>query len=202
MSAVRVVLATGSVHRQHLLRKAGVVFETVVQPVDEETVREALQAEGATAEDCAVALAELKAQRIAQLVADERTIVLGFDQILDCDGVWLGKAPDIDTARRHLLLLRGRRHRLATAVVAFRSGVRIWHHVASPSLWMRAFSDDALERYLEACGEAVLGTVGAYELEGLGAQLMEKVDGDVFTVLGVPLLPLLRFLREQGALVR
>jgi septum formation protein len=197
MSDLRLILASGSPHRHRLLRAAGLGFDVLTQPVDEESVREALQAEGATAEDAATALAELKAQRVAHLVPDNRTIVLGFDQILECEGRWFGKPSGRDEARRHLTNLRGRRHGLATAAVAFRGGARVWHHVATPSLWMRAVSDQELDLYLDACGDAVTGTVGAYELEGRGAQLMARVDGDFFTILGVPLFPVLQFLRDQ-----
>jgi septum formation protein len=194
------VLATGSVYRHQLLRNAGVAFDVAPQPLDEETIREALHAAATTCEDAAVTLAELKAQRAAQRVDDPDTIVLGFDQILEVDGLWLGKPDTVEEARRHLLRLRGRVHRLPTAVVAFRNHARIWHHVATPSLWMREFSEPFLEGYLEACGTAVLQTVGAYEIEGRGAQLMARIEGDVFTILGVPLLPLLAFLRDQGTI--
>ena len=197
---MRIVLASGSPWRARLLQQAGVPFEVLTQPVDEESVRESLHAEGVSAEDAATALAELKAQRVAMLLPGDDTIVLGCDQILDLDGGWLGKPADLAGARDHLLRLRGRMHRLPTAVVAFRGGSRIWHHVAAPRLWVRVFSDAFLDAYLDGIGEVATRTVGAYEYEGRGAQLMERVEGDYFTILGLPLLPLLRFLRDQGAL--
>lgn len=197
---MNVVLASGSPWRANLLRQAGVAFEVLALPVDEESVRQSLQGEGVSAEDAAVALAELKAQRVAMQLAGDDTIVLGCDQILDLDGEWLGKPHDPAEARRHLQRLRGRPHRLPTGIVAFRGGSRVWHHVAVPRLWMRDFSDAFLDGYLGKVGEVATQTVGAYEYEGRGAQLMARVEGDYFTILGLPLLPLLQFLREQGAL--
>lgn len=197
---MNVVLASASPWRANLLRQAGVAFEVLALPVDEESVRQSLQGEGVSAEDAAVALAGLKAQRVAMQLAGDGTIVLGCDQILDLDGLWLGKPRDPAEARRHLQRLRGRLHRLPTGIVAFRGGSRVWHHVAAPRLWMRNFSDDFLEGYLGEVGEVATQTVGAYEYEGRGAQLMARVEGDYFTILGLPLLPLLQFLRDQGAL--
>ena len=197
---MRIVLASGSPWRARLLQQAGVPFEVLTQPVDEESVRESLHAERVSAEDAATALAELKAQRVAMLLPGDETIVLGCDQILDLDGAWLGKPADLAGARDHLLRQRGKMHRLPTAVVACRGGSRIWHHVAAPRLWGRGFSDAFLDAYLDGIGEVATRTVGAYEYEGTGAQLMARVEGDYFTILGLPLLPLLQFLRDQGAL--
>jgi septum formation protein len=197
---MRLVLASASAYRARLLRAAGVDLEVLTRPVDEAAVREALAAEGAAAEDAAVALAELKARRGAELVPGSDTIVLGCDQILDLDGEWLAKPGSPAEARARLLRLRGRMHRLVTAAVALRDGAHIWHHVAAPRLWVRPFGDAFLDAYLAAAGDALVETVGAYAYEGLGAQLMERVEGDYFTILGLPLLPVLRLLREQGAL--
>jgi septum formation protein len=194
-----VVLASRSAARAGLLRAAGVDFAQVDAPVDEAAVREGLAAEGVRAEDAATVLAELKAQRGADQVGPG-AIVLGGDQILELDGRWLEKPADRAAARAQLLALRGRRHRLVSSVVAFRGGGRVWHHVAAASVRVRPFGDAFLEAYFDAAGDDVLGSVGVYHLEGLGAQLMDRVEGDFFTVLGLPLLPLLQFLREQGVL--
>jgi septum formation protein len=198
--APRVVLASASLTRVHLLRAAGVPFEQRPVAVDESSLKEALRAEGISPGDAAVALAELKAQRVASQLPD--AIVLGADQILICDDRWFDKPPDRAEARAQLSALAGRWHELATAVVAFRGGARVWHHLAVPRLWLRDCSPEFLEAYLDALGEAALSSVGGYQIESLGAQLLARIQGDHFAVLGLPLLPLLEFLREQGVLLR
>jgi septum formation protein len=196
-----VVLASASVSRARLLRAAGLVFEQRPASVDEEAVRAALQAEGLAAADAATALAELKAERVASQVAPE-AIVLGADQILSCEGRWFAKPADLSEARAQLEQLAGRRHELATAVVGFRGGARIWHQVAIARLWLRPCSGAFLDAYLEAVGDAALASVGAYQIEGPGAQLFAKIEGDPFAIQGLPLLEVLEFLRDQGVLVR
>jgi septum formation protein len=128
--------------------------------------------------------------------------VLGADQILTCEGRWLGKPGDRAEARAQLSALAGNWHELATAVVAFRGGARVWHHLAVPRLWLRECSPEFLDAYLDTLGEAAFTSVGAYQIEGLGAQLFARIEGDHFAVLGLPLLQLLEFLREQGVLLR
>lgn len=194
-----VVLASRSAARASLLRGAGVEFAQAEAVVDEAGVREALRAEEVSAEDAAVVLAELKAELVSGR-AGPGTVVIGGDQILDLEGEWLEKPGDRAAARAQLLKLRGRRHRLVSAAVAFRNGARVWHHVQAAEVWVRPFGEAFLDAYLDEAGDAVLGSVGAYHLEGLGAQLMSRVEGDFFTVLGMPLLPLLQFLRDQGVL--
>jgi septum formation protein len=194
-----VILASGSAARASLLGAAGVPFTAVPAPVDEAALRDALRAEGVATADAAVALAELKAHHVAARMAAD-AIVLGADQVLEIDGEWLEKPTGRAAAAAQLRSLRDRSHRLVSAVVAFRGGARVWHDVDSAALTVRPFSDRFLERYLDAAGDAVLGCVGAYQLEGLGAQLMARVDGAHATVLGLPLLPLLQFLRDQGVL--
>lgn len=196
----RVVLASASPTRAHLLQAAGVPFEQRPAAVDEAALKEALRAEGVTAGDAAVALAELKAQRVASQMPD--AIVLGADQILTCGDRWFDKPQDRADARAQLSALAGRWHELATAVVALRGGARVWHHLAVPRLWLRACSPEFLDAYLDAAGEAALASVGAYQIEGIGGQLFARIEGDHFAVLGLPLLPLLEFLRAQGVLLR
>jgi septum formation protein len=195
-----VVLASASPTRADLLRAAGVPFEQRPAAIDEASLKEALQAEGLTPGDAAVALAELKAERVASRMPD--AIVLGADQILTCEGRWFDKPQSRADARAQLSALAGRPHELATAVVAFRSGARVWHHLAVPRLWLRACSTEFLDAYLDTVGEAAFTSVGAYQIEGVGAQLFARIEGDHFAVLGLPLLPLLEFLREQGVLLR
>ena len=148
------------------------------------------------AEAAARAVAELKARHISKLAPDR--LVIGADQLLECDGVWLDKARDENDAAQQLRLLRGKDHRLVTAVCVMQNEACLWSFVGAPRLRMRAFSDAFIETYLQAAGDEAFGCVGAYRLEGLGAQLFAEIEGDYFTILGLPLLPLLEFLRSRG----
>ena len=191
------VLASQSAARAALLRAAGLRFEARPARIDEEAVKASARAEGVPAEDAALLLAELKAARIRQ----PGVVVIGADQLLVCEGQWFSKPRDPDDARRQLGELRGRTHTLVTVVTCLRDGVPLWRHVAQPRLRMRAFSDAFLDAYLAAEGEAVTAIVGAYRLEGPGVHLFETVEGEHAAILGLPLLPLLGFLRQHGALL-
>ena len=191
------ILASQSAARAALLRAAGLRFEARPARVDEAAVKQACRAEGATAAEAALTLAVLKAQRIR----DPEALVIGADQILTCGDAWFDKPGSTDGARAQLQALRSRPHRLHTAVACLRDGREVWRHVAEPRLRMRRFSDAFLEEYLAAEGDAVLGCVGAYRLEGLGVHLFEVVEGEHAAVLGLPLLPLLGFLRQHGVLL-
>lgn len=193
-----VVLASGSRTRAEMLERAGVRVTLAPAAVDEEEIKLAARAEGAPVEDVAEALAELKAQRVTR--KHPGALVIGADQMLECDGRWFDKPADRDAARVQLQDLRGKTHRLVSCAVVIRDGERLWHHVDRARLTMRPFSDAFLDSYLNAAGDDVLGSVGAYHLEGLGAQLFHRVDGDFFTILGLPLLPLLGFLRVHGVI--
>lgn len=196
------ILASGSAARAKMLREAGVALEIVKPSVDEDEIKASYRAEGADVTDTAAALAEMKAlsvSRRAMKTAPGR-YVLGSDQMLECEGLWFDKPADLAAARGQLSALRGRTHHLVSAAVLAKDGVRIWHHVDRAELVMRDFSDAFLDDYLSKVGADVLGTVGAYHLEGLGAQLMSRVHGDFFTVLGLPLLPVLAILRSHGML--
>ncbi len=195
-----VILASASTARAALLTAAGVRIEQRPAAVDEATVRDALKAEGASAQDAATTLAELKAKQIATQVSPA-AIVLGADQILTCAGRWFEKPPNRAAARAQLLDLAGREHELATAVVAFRAGARMWHQVATPHLWLRPCSPEFVDLYLDALGEAAYSSVGAYQIEGLGVQLLARIEGDHFAIQGLPLLEVLEFLRMQGVLL-
>ncbi len=196
--APAVVLASQSPARRRLLAAAGVVFQADSPRVDEEEVKRSLRAAGAKPEQAAEQLAELKALKVSQ--RHPGALVIGADQLLVCDGAWFDKPADRAAALAQLEALQGRTHRLVTALVVARDGQRLWHHQEAPRITLRQLERAQLERYLEAAGEAVLSSVGAYHLEGLGAQLMLKVEGDHFTVQGLPLLPLLEFLRRNKAL--
>ncbi len=192
----RLVLASQSAARAALMQAAGLRFVARPARVDEAAVKEACRAEGLDASETALALAELKASR----VRDPSALVIGADQLLVCEGAWFDKPADLSAARTHLQALRGRRHTLVTAVVCQRGGQTVWHHVAVPALTMRPFSDAALDAYLDAEGGALLHCVGAYRLEGLGIHLFDRIEGEHAAILGLPMLPLLGFLRQHGVL--
>ena len=192
-----IVLASKSAARRKVLEGARVPFEVAVAGVDEEAVKAALLAEGRGPRAIADALAELKAVKISSRRPE---LVVGADQTLEFEGQLYDKAESLQAARERLKMLRGKPHRLHAAVVVARDGVPIWREVAQATLTMRDFSDDFLEAYLAAEGEDALGSVGCYRLEDRGAQLFSRIDGDYFAILGLPLLGLLDFLRQQGAL--
>jgi septum formation protein len=196
--APSLVLASASTARARLLAEAGLAVRCQAAAVDEEGMKAALKAEGATPAQVAETLAELKAQRVASKYPG--ALVIGADQMLSCNEVWFDKPPDRDHAAAQLRALSGKTHTLWTTVCVVRNGSRMWHHNAAARLTMRTLSDAFIEAYLAAVGPAVTASVGAYHLEGLGAQLFAKVEGDFFTILGLPLLPLLDFLRSNKAL--
>ena len=193
-----VVLASASASRRMLLKNAGVDLSYDVAQVDEDEVKRALQAEQASAAQVAEALAELKAVRVSRRQAG--ALVIGADQTLDCQGQWFDKPVDLDHAAGHLRALAGKTHVLHSAVCVVRDGARLWHHIGEARLTMRPLGDDFIADYLAAVGDKALSSVGAYQLEGLGAQLFSRIEGDYFTVLGLPLLPLLDFLRNHRAI--
>ena len=199
-AAPALILASASKARRAVLEGAGLRFETRIAGVDEAAIKEAAQAEGISADEAALILADAKAEFVARSAPD--ALVIGADQLLVCDEAWFDKPPDIAAARTHLQRLRGRRHELVTALVCHRGGQRIWQHVAKPRMTMRDLSDAFLEAYLAAEGDALLSSVGAYRLEGHGAQLFDAIEGDQPAILGLPLLPLLGFLRQHGVLLK
>lgn len=181
-----------------MLRAAGLDFEIVPARVDEEEIKQALKAEGAGVRDAATALAELKAHRVSHSAAQD--FVIAADSMLECGGQWYDKPATQAAARDQLLSLRGKTHDLVSAVVLARGGSVIWRHVETARLTMRDFSDGFLDAYLAQAGEAVLHSVGCYQLEGLGVQLFSRIQGDFFSILGLPMLPLLDILRENKVL--
>ena len=181
-----------------MLERAGIACIAEAAYIDESAIKDSIQASGGRPEDAALRLAEFKAQKISARHPD--ALVIGADQILSCDGVWFDKPDNLDTARQQLNALRGREHLLQAAVVVLRDGRVIWHYIGTAHMTMRLFSDTFLEEYLDKAGSGILGCVGAYQLEGQGLQLFAKVEGDYFTILGLPLLPLLSFLRDHGVM--
>ncbi|GGG31894.1 Maf-like protein [Caldovatus sediminis] len=198
--APRLVLASASPARRAVLAAAGLRFEVATAAVDEDAIKASARAEGIRPSDAALLLAEAKARRVA--ARDPEALVIGADQILVCEGRWFDKPADLEAARAQLRTLRGRTHELVTAVACWRQGERVWQHVAVPRLVMRDFSEAFLDAYLACEGEAVTGSVGAYRLEGLGVQLFSRIAGEHAAILGLPLLPLLEFLRGHGVLLR
>jgi len=191
-----VILASGSRTRRAMLAAAGVVADAVRPPVDEDALKASLMAEGVSPRDVADALAELKA--VAVSARHPGALVIGADQVLVLDGKILSKAEDRAEAKATLALLSGKRHDLISAAVVALDGKPIWRAVDSARLDVRPLSEGFIDGYLDQLGDAAFDSVGAYQLEGLGAQLFNRVEGDYFTILGLPLLPLLDLLRRYG----
>lgn len=195
---MELILASQSASRRALLEGAGLRFHALPAAVDEATLKESARAEGMDVADTATMLADAKAARIAR--KHPEAVIIGADQILVCEGEWFDKPEDVEAARRHLQRLRNRAHELVTSVVVWREGERAWHHIARPRLAMRDFSDAFLDDYLAREGAFVTQSVGAYRLEGLGVQLMRDIRGEHSAILGLPLLPLLAYLRDSGVI--
>ena len=196
----KLVLASASAVRTRLLTNAGVPHLVDPAHVDEVSVRDTLLAEGADHSAIAETLGELKAQRISQKWPGE--MVLGADQVLSCNGVLFEKPADLDRVRAHLKALMGKSHILHTSASVVRDGTVLWHQNTSATLHMRNLSDEFIDAYVETVGDAAFASVGAYELEGLGPQLFSRIDGDFFAILGLPMLPLMEFLRNNGVVMR
>lgn len=192
------ILASASPVRLSLLRAAGVTAEARPVAVDEEAVRQSLEAEGAHPRDIADTLAEMKARKRADKTPD--ALVLGCDQVLEFDRRAWGKAETPDAARAQLQVLRGQTHRLLSAAVVYDRGEPVWRHVGEVRLTMRSFSEAYLDSYLSRNWDSVRHAVGCYKLEEEGARLFSRIDGDYFTVLGLPLLPLLGWLADRGTI--
>lgn len=190
------ILASGSSTRKMILENAGLDFHVRVANVDEDELKHSLKAAGASAEDTAVALAELKASRVSKEFPE--FLVIGADQMLECNDIWFDKPIDMEHARAHLMAFRGKTHQLRNAICVAKSGQIIWHYSNTAHMAVRKFSDEFLDNYIENAGDEILNSVGAYQLENMGSQLFNKIDGDFFSILGLPLLPLLDFLRGHG----
>jgi len=190
-----VILASKSAARRAVLTGAGIGFEVQVSGVDEDVLKDQLLARGASVSQIAEALAEQKALKVSETVPG---LVIGSDQTLDFEGRLYDKAETLEAARERLQTLRGKTHQLHSAVVVARAGEVIWREVVSSTLTMREFTDAFLESYLASEGPEALGSVGCYRLEGPGAQLFSKIEGDYFAILGLPLMGLLDLLRAHG----
>jgi septum formation protein len=195
---MRFILASGSSSRRALLKNAGLDFEVAPAELDERAAEAPLLKAGAAVEDIALALAMAKASMVSE--AHAAALVLGADQMLELDGERLTKPSDMEAARRQLLQLSGKTHTLHSAVVCARDGEIVWQHVEPAHMTMRQLTPQLIGHYLAAVGPAALSSVGAYQIEGRGIQLFEKIDGDFFAILGLPLLPLLAFLRAEAVI--
>ncbi|MGI9351607.1 MAG: Maf-like protein [Rhizobiaceae bacterium] len=191
----QIILASKSTHRAQLLDNAGIRFETCSAEIDEREVEKPLLEAELGGSDIAEVLAISKATHVSEKSRD--AYVIGCDQTLSLQGQLLHKPEDMEGARRRLLALSGKTHELNSAVAIVRNGETYWSHVEVSRITFRKLAPGFIGRHLAAAGEGVLSSVGAYQIEGLGVQLFEKIDGDFFSIMGLPLLPLLSKMREM-----
>lgn len=197
---MKLILASASSSRVRILRNAGIAFDAIPADVDEDGLKASLLAHEQKPAQVALALAEAKAAFVS--TTHPGAMVLGADQVLEFDDELISKCRDMAAARELLLRLRGRTHRLISALVLARSGRSLWSYSQTATLGMREFSGDFLDSYLAAEGEELLSGVGCYRLETRGVQLFDSIQGDYFCILGLPLVPLLAELRRMGVIAR
>ncbi len=196
--AETLVLASASPSRRMLMENAGLNFRAIAAEIDERAVELEIEHRALGPDELALELASSKALEVSSRFP--QALVIGCDQTMSLGSQVFHKPADRAEARANLLLLRGRTHRLNSGVVLVRGGREIWRHLSTADLSMREFSDAFLEDYLVRCGDDVMKSVGCYQLEGIGIQLFSSIVGDYFTILGLPLLPLLGQLRRLGEL--
>lgn len=189
------ILASKSPFRAALLKNAGIVADIEQAQIDERAVEAPLYRAGASAEDVALILSEAKAVEVSSRFAD--AVVIGCDQTLSLDDEIFHKPANMEEARRHLLKLSGRTHHLNSGLVLARNGNVFWRHVSVASMTMRKLDPGFIGRHLASVGDIALSSVGSYQIEGEGIQLFDRIEGDYFTIVGLPLLPLLKKLREE-----
>ncbi|PST17510.1 Maf-like protein [Mesorhizobium plurifarium] len=192
------VLASASPFRHTLLDNAGLAFKARAAEIDERALEQPLEASGASPSDVALVLAEAKARDVARYFP--RALVIGSDQTMSLENRVYHKPRSMAEAAGHLLSLSGKVHSLNSAIVLVRDDEVVWRHVSTANMTVRRLTDGFIDRHLARVGEKALTSVGAYQLEGEGIQLFEKIEGDYFTILGLPMLPLLSKLRELGAI--
>lgn len=190
------ILASSSTTRLHLLRAAGLDVASYSPRIDEESIRRSLESEGAKPRDIADALAEMKARKIADRFPG--AVVMGCDQVLEFNKISWGKPETLAGARQQLLAMRSQIHHLLSAIVVYEDGKPVWRHIGKVTLTMRDFTDIWLEGYLTRNWDSICHSVGGYKLEEEGIRLFTNIEGDYFTVLGLPLLPLLTYLGTRG----
>lgn len=193
-----IILASKSVHRKMLMQNAGLTFDTASANIDERVIEDTIQETGVTPQELAIILANAKALDVSQTNPDQ--YVIGSDQTLSFEDGVLHKAADMEEARRRLLQLSGKTHQLNSAVVIVKDGQTLWQHVSTAQLTMRELTPEFIGRHLAQAGDDILSSVGAYQLEKEGVQLFDKIEGDFFTIIGLPMLPLLQELRNLGVI--
>lgn len=196
--SIPLILASGSEIRASLLRNAGLSFQQIIARIDEQTIKETLEAEQAPPRDIADTLAEMKARKVADKWPD--AMVIGCDQVLSFEQTILSKPRDPDEAREQLRSMRTKRHALLSAAVVYHEGRPVWRHVGQVRLRMRDVSDGYIDGYVDRNWEDIRHCVGAYQLESEGVRLFHSIEGDYFHVLGMPLLELLAFLTLRGVI--
>jgi septum formation protein len=194
------ILGSGSPYRRKMLEAAGLTFRVIPADVDEAALKRGLAGQEPKPSPGTVADALARAKAAAVSAAHPNALVIGADQVLALGDELFDKPGDLAAARQQLQRLRGKTHRLVSAVALAERGQVVWTHVDEAVLTMRAFSAEFLDRYVAEAGPELCGIVGAYEIEGAGIQLFERVAGDHFTIIGLPLLPLLAELRVRGAI--
>lgn len=192
------ILASQSPFRRTLMEHAGLKFRAIAADIDERAIEAELERLSPSPSDTALHLAEAKAQAVS--AANPDCLVIGSDQTLSLGARIFHKPADLEAAKAHLAALSGKTHALNSAVVIVADGEVRWRHVSTARLTMRPLTSAFIDRHLARVGDRVLGSVGAYQLEGEGIQLFEAIDGDYFTIIGLPMLPLLAQLREMGAI--
>ena len=193
-----IILASASRHRAQILDGAGIQFAQIASTLDERAIESPLSGTDVTPEERATILAEAKALDVSETHGD--CLVIGCDQILSLDTEILHKCTSMEEARRRLLYLSGKTHHLNSAIVLAKNGETLWRHVTVCQMTMRQLTPEFIGRHLGDVGENVLGSVGVYQIEGRGIQLFDSIDGDMFSVIGLPLLPLLTQLRSMGVI--
>ena len=191
-----IILASSSKSRQNLLKNAKINFVVKRPFVDEESIRDSAIAEKTTLQECAILLAEIKGRQIA--LSNTEAFVIASDQILEFKGIGFSKPKSLKKAKEHLNKLQGNMHVLHTSVVVFSDGKRIWHHLSSSTVTLRSLTDIEIDDYLKEIGSEALKTPGCYQIENLGCHIISSFNGSFYDILGLPLLPLLEFLRLHG----
>ncbi len=200
MTHPKIILASNSKTRARMLKDAGLDVDILAANIDEAEIKYSLLQDGAPADQIAIILAEMKAANVSRRC--ECDLILAADQILSLGGELLSKASNRAEAEATLKKLSGKKHELISAAVIMENGNTIWHDTQKATLDVRDLSDDFISQYLDALGDDAFWSVGCYQLEGLGAQLFNSVKGDYYTVLGLPLLPIFKFLRDRGDMIK